>query len=255
MPDPLFDPWCSNDESGTNGKKLLVLRGQASEQPKAIEILQALVPQHYCKPETVRKWLAKWGYGETLAVVKKKLPKGKKYRSGDLGEILATEYVSRKLDFTVPIFRLRWRDHRELPMRGDDLVAIQFDAKGTIHFLKGEAKSRQRLSADVVQEASEALQSHDGRPGPHTLNYLVDRLYDIGQDSLADAIEEYLSRKRMPRKRITHFMFTLSGNDPKSHLAGYLNGYTGDVQQVAVGLRVTDHGFFIATVFDGVNLA
>jgi len=255
MADLLFDSWCSNEEFGDKSKRLRVLSGKSSTQAKAIEILQAAVPTHYCKPQTVRKWLGKWGYHETLAVVKEKMPSQKKARSGDIGEILATEYVNRKLEFKVPIFRLRWRDHRELPLRGDDLLAIQFDSEGRVHFLKGEAKSRKSLSGAVVQEASEALQCHDGRPGPHTLNFVVERLYDIGEDDLADAIEDYLSGKRIPRKRVTHFMFTLCGNDPKPHLEKYLSAYTGNIHQVVVGLRVNDHGLFIATVFDGVKLA
>src|ERR1035437_2921780 len=62
---------------------------------------------------------------------------------------------------------------RHLALRGDDLFAIKFDDLGRIHFLKGETKSRNSLSASVLKEASDALQSHDGRPGPHTINYVV----------------------------------------------------------------------------------
>ena len=198
--------------------------------------------------------MKKWGYTQTLTVVKKDLPMEKKARSGDIGEILATEYVNRKLDFKVPIFRLRWRDHRELALRGDDLLAIQFDAQGRIHFMKGEAKSRQSLSAAVVKEASEALQAHDGRPGPHTINYVVKRLYELGEDELAEKIEDYLSRKIIPRKRVTHLMFALCGNDPKPHLENYLSSYTGTIQQVIVGLRVSDHESFVRTIFEGACL-
>ncbi len=255
MADHLFDPWCSGEEVVKAAKTLRVLRGKTSAQAKAIEIIQGVVPTHYCKPEIVRKWLKKWGYKQTLAVVKKDLPMGKKARSGDIGEILATEYVNRKLDFNVPIFRLRWRDHRELALRGDDLLAIQFDAQGRIHFMKGEAKSRQSLSAAVVEEASEALHAHDGRPGPHTINYVVKRLYELGEDELAEKIEDYLSRKTIPRKRVTHLLFALCGNDPKPHLESYLISYTGPIQQVIVGLRVNDHGSFVKTIFDGVQLA
>lgn len=255
MPDPLFDPWCLDEEFTGEAKTLRLLKGKPESQAKAVAILQAVVPTHYCPPKVAKKWLNKWGYKKTLAAVKKDMPSEKKARSGDLGEILATEYVNRKLDFKVPIFRLRWRDHRELALRGDDLFAIRFDLQGRIHFLKGEAKSRQSLASDVVEEACSALQAHDGRPGPHTVNYVVKRLYDLDQDHLAESIENYLSRKTIPQKRVTHLVFALCGNDPRTYLEKHLNAYSGNIQQLFVGLRISDHGAFVKTVFDGVALA
>jgi hypothetical protein len=150
---------------------------------------------------------------------------------------------------------LRWRDHRELALRGDDMFGVRIDESRRVYFLKGEAKSRQRISADVVQEASDALQANDGRPGPHTVNFVVKRLAELGQDDLYNALEDYLARRTIPRKRVSHLMFVLAGNDPKQYLTAYLNAYSGAVPQIVVGLRVKDHGAFVKTVFDGVSLA
>ena len=120
--------------------------------------------------------------------------------------------------------------------------------------MKGEAKSRQTLSAAVLEEATEALQTHDGRPGPHTINYVVKRLYELGEDELAEKIEDYLSRKTIPRKRVTHLMFALCGNDPKPHMESHLSGYSGTVKQIFIGLRVNDHALFVKAIFEGVQL-
>jgi hypothetical protein len=253
--DPLFDTWCSNEESIEKGKTLRLLSGRDAAQAKAVETIQKLIPKHYCDPSLVKKWLKKWGYKRSLTVIKNNLPESKKARSGDIGEILATEYINRKLDFTVPIFRLRWRDHRELALRGDDLFAVRVDENGRVHFLKGEAKSRQEISTDVVNEAADALRTHDGRPGPHTLNFVVKRLAELGEDELYTALEDYLTRRTIPRKRITHLIFVLAGNDPKPYLSGYLDEYSGAVPQIVIGVRVKNHGVFVKTVFDGVSLA
>jgi hypothetical protein len=110
MADNLFDPWCSNQEFSESTKLLRLMESNDGKQANAAAILRSIVPTHYCKPAVIKKWLEKWGYAKTLGVVRKDLPESKKARSGDLGEILATEYANRKLDFTVPIFRLRWRD-------------------------------------------------------------------------------------------------------------------------------------------------
>ncbi len=50
-------------------------------------------------------------------------------------------------------------------------------------------------------------------------------------------------------------MFALCGNDPKPYLEKTLSGYKGAIQQIFVGLRVTDHADFVKIVFDGVQLA
>ena len=255
MPDPLFDPWCADEATSDKGNSLHFLEEKVDAQAKAVKILQELVPKHYWDPDVVQKWLHKWGYSKALNVVKKDLPEGKISRSGDIGEILATEYVNRKLGFEVPIFRLRWRDHRELALRGDDLFAVRLDDQGRVHFLKGEAKSRQSLSLGVLNEAKDALQTHDGRPGPHTINYVVKRLSELGRDDLYEALEDYLTRRTIPRQRVTHLLFALCGNDPKPHLASYFSSYAGTIQHILVGFRVKNHGAFVKTVFDGVKLA
>lgn len=255
MADSLFDPWCSGQEVSEKTKALRLLESNSEKQAAVVTALQSLVPTHYCKPAVIKKWLNKWGYEKTLKAVKKDLPEEKKARSDDMGEILATEYVNRKLDFNVPVFKLRWRDHRELALRGDDIFAVRIDKKDRVHFLKGEAKSRAVLSADVVTEASAALGLHDGRPAPHTINYVVKRLYDLGDDDLAEAIEEHLSGKSIPRKRVTHLLFVFCGNNPTNHLKKHYESYDGSVQRIVVGLRVKEHGNFIKRVFDGVKLA
>ena len=79
--------------------------------------------------------------------------------SGDLGEIYATEWIDVYSGYRAPIKRLRWKDHRNMAMRGDDVIAIQQDVQTQrLRFLKTEAKSRASLTAKVLAEAR-------GRPG------------------------------------------------------------------------------------------
>ena len=82
-----------------------------------------------------------------ISTLQGNLPASKKGRSGDIGEILATEFVNRELDFKVPIFRLRWRDDREMALRGDDILAVRTDPSGLLFFLKGEVAKMHRNEA------------------------------------------------------------------------------------------------------------
>jgi hypothetical protein len=163
--------------------------------------------------------------------------------------------VNRKLKFQVPIFKLRWRDDREMAMRGDDILAIHISEEGDVWFLKGEVKSRQNLSADAVEEAAEALKRHGGRPAPHTINFVADRLGQLNQDELYEALEDYLTPNAVPPKRVTHLVFVLSGNNPQTQLQSFVTSYNGTTELIVVGLRVKNHAEFIRSVFEGVKLA
>ena len=82
------------------------------------------------------------GYKKAAHVVKNRLPTGKAIRSGDLGEILATEYVDQETNSRVPIKRLRYKDDQQMAMRGDDVIAVRPGPKRMTQVLKVEAKSR-----------------------------------------------------------------------------------------------------------------
>jgi len=105
--------------------------------------------------------------------VRQKLPESKAIRSGDLGEILATEYIAESTPYEVPIKGLRWKDHRNMAMRGDDVIGIEQNPEnGRLKFLKSEAKSRAALAAGVVVDARTALEKDGGLPSPHALAFV-----------------------------------------------------------------------------------
>ena len=252
MSDPLFDSWCSVSEHTDGAKKLSILKEKKAGRATALQTIQTLVPQHYFPDGLLQDRLRRLGRTKTAQTVKAILPKTKKAMSGDLGEILATEYVNRKLEFLTPILRLRWKDGRELALRGDDILAIKQDSNGGLHFLKGEVKSRKQLSPSTVEQARTALESNHGRPTSYVVNFVVNRLYEAKEIKLAGALEEHLTSKLLPTRRLTHLLFTLSGNDATNTLMEQIAAYKGKVAQVVVGVVVDDHQDFIALVFDGV---
>jgi hypothetical protein len=122
--DELFQSWCTEEQRSARRKTLRLLQELPGTQQTAIELLRSIVPTHYYDPARIKAWLRKWGKEKCISTLQGNLPASKKGRSGDIGEILATEFVNRELDFKVPIFRLRWRDDRETALRGDDILAV-----------------------------------------------------------------------------------------------------------------------------------
>jgi hypothetical protein len=114
-----------------------------------------IMSTHYASEERIAALLERLGKNASAQCIREKLPQGPRIRSGDLGEILATEFIAEQSVYTVPIKRLRWKDHRNMAMRGDDVIAVRIPEEGPpLEFLKSETKSRAQLAAGVASQAS-----------------------------------------------------------------------------------------------------
>ena len=95
------------------------------------------------------------------------MPQTPKGRSGDLGEILATELVEEEIGLRVPVRRLRYKDGRNMAMRGDDFIGVGYDEAGEkLWLLKGEAKRNRALGKATVTSARKVLNRDSGRCTP-----------------------------------------------------------------------------------------
>lgn len=244
--------WCGETVTKVKTHSLVYLEADATALASTgVAAVASVVPSHYAAPERVADILRRLGKPAVADYVQTKLPQGAKSRSGDLGEILATSYVSEFTGYSV-VFKLRWSDHREMAMRGDDLLGVRLDTGVTVKFLKGEVKSRAALSKKTVDEARTALASNNGRPTPHALAFVADRLFETGETALAEVIDGFQLKARIDIKQLSHLMFMFTGNNPSKLLTANLNAYSGKIPQHAVGLRVSTHQAFIKQVFDKV---
>jgi hypothetical protein len=106
------------------------------------------------------------------------LPKSKKARSGELAEILASELVEEKLGFEVPVRRLRYKDGREMALRGDDFIGVKYSDNDALRLLKGKSKSRNMLAETTITQARRSLNRDNGRCTPSSLLFVADRLLE-----------------------------------------------------------------------------
>jgi hypothetical protein len=219
----------------------------------ARDSVAAIVPTHYAAEEHIARILDRLGKTQAAQFIREKLPESKAIRSGDLGEILATEYIAANTSYAVPIKRLRWKDHRNMAMRGDDVIGIEQDSGNDhLYFLKSEAKSRVTLSAAVLVEARASLDKDDGLPSPHALSFVSERLLQAGEIALADAIDTAQLKEGITSEDVEHLLFTFSGNDPSAFLQDTLEVYCGPVSQYGVGLRINGHAQFVHDVYEKV---
>lgn len=162
-----FSKWLQCDQSAVGRHSLRVLTERDGSRASISDNLCELVRGHYVDPKLTAKRIASRGAPKTAALLREHVPTRKKARSGDLGEVLATELAEQQLQYHVPIRRLQWKDGREMALRGDDIIGVARNNKDKLLLLKGESKSRATLSTAVLDEAGGALDSDRGRPTRH----------------------------------------------------------------------------------------
>lgn len=251
LPQEFFRSWLNFTETTTRRNKKVLIRELPNARAQVFDRILEVVRSHYLDQQVLADRLAELGVRKTARLIREQYPETKKARSGDLGEILAIEYAIRQMGYRVPILRLRWKDGRNMALRGDDVVGLAVRS-GRVQFLKGESKSRQTISQAVIDEAANALVRNDGRPSRHAMLFVANRLRETGDPQTALIFEKALL-EGINRTAVEHCLFTFSGNDPDPYLSAHLANYSGAMGLNVVGLKIDDHGEFIRTVYERCN--
>lgn len=255
-PPHVLKRWLSTNSSSVGKHPLHLMTEQAGVRTSVLDDVRAVVRTHYVSPEIAAQRVADLGAPATAKILRELLPKTKAARSGDFGEVLATEVAEQTLGFTVPVRRLRWKDGRNMALRGDDIVGVRVDPNGTlVGLLKGESKSYARLTDGVIEKAAEALDRDRGRPGRHAVLFIATRLRETRKDAdaaLAAQLEAAVVAG-FSGSTVEQFLFALTGIDPSTLLSTHLTGASKKKRpRHAVGVQIADHADFIRLLFGGL---
>ncbi len=242
MSNDLFSKWL---KLSTQDQNVAVWTEHPSARASGLASVRKLLGDHFVGEAVI---MQAGGYAKAAAVIANSLPSDKRTRSGDLGELLATEYIDAQTEFKVPIRKLRWKSDRQMPMHGNDVIAID-PTQTPVRVLKGECKSRGALGTAVVKEAAEGLDKHGGRPNPSTLAFITKRLYEDKRDAEADLYRDLQAKGAITPKQVTHLIFGLCGNDPEVHLKAAPKPKRAGIRRKTAAIVIADHGGFIKKVF------
>ena len=250
---PLFDDWCDCDHQEDGRKHLRRLTERANGRAAIVDRLPDLLRSHYDDMARIADDIRELGFPGASALLAERLPRSSRARSGELGEIFATEIVEEQLGFSVPVRRLRYKDGREMALRGDDFIGVRVDAAGELFLLKGEAKSRANLAGATISEARAALSRDNGRPTATSLLFIADRLMEHEDDgaALGRSIRNEVANRGVPATRIDHALFTMSGNAAPQALLDDLRAAGPERTHTVVHLRIADHQEFIRLSYEG----
>lgn len=249
-----FSNWCQSNNTRGQNHFISVLTSQAAQLQAAILESADIVPNHYASEESLARAFSRLGRPAAARLIEEKLPTSLKIRSGDLGEIYATEWIDTLSGgYRAVIKRLRWKDHRNMAMRGEDVIGIYQDPQTQrLNFLKTEAKSRSALTSQVLNEARAGLDNNHGLPSAHALTFISARLMELGNNHLADAIDDAVLIHGISVQNVRHLLFVFSGNAPLNLLTSSFQAYSGTIYQMSVGLHVANHSTFINSVYNQV---
>lgn len=245
MPSDLFKKWLQTSASKTYAA-VRIYTERTGARTAGLKELKKLLADHFVGESTI---MQAGGYSKSAAIIANSLPTNKRTRSGDLGELLATEYLNSETPFVVPMKKLRWKSDRETAMHGNDVIGVDIKKK-PVRVVKGECKSRANFTKATVDEAAGSLDLHTGRPNPSTLAFITKRLYEEKRDAEAKVFQDLQSGGTLAAKNVDHMVFALAGNDPSKELANCPKSKHG-IKRQGAAIVVNDHGAFIAEVYKG----
>lgn len=243
MASKLFKDWL--EPAASTSKDVPVYKERTKGRAVGLTELGKLVAEHFVGEKVVLKM---GGYKKAAKTILNSLPTSKRTQSGDLGELIATEYVDTQTAFRVPLRKLRWKSDRQMPMHGNDVIAAETTG-GKVRVLKGESKSAATVSAATVKGAAQGLDRHEGRPNPSTLAFIVKRLYDEDRDAEAKVYENLQADGAIVTKDVQHLIFTLAGNDPSALLKAAPKPKKAGIKRLVAAVVISDHRAFVEAVY------
>jgi Cap4 SAVED domain len=250
----IYKKWCDATKGKEKRKRFWTYVEKDGGRDEIRDELAETMRSHYDRLDRIADDVARLGFEVAAEILRTQLPQTAKGRSGDLGEILATELVEEEIGLRVPVRRLRYKDGRNMAMRGDDFIGAGYNNDGAdLWLLKGEAKSNKVLGKATVVSARKVLNRDSGRCTPDSLAFVANRLLESDDDDdvkLGRDIRDEVGLKALQAERIDHMLFTVSGNGPHASLKEDFTTTGTNRDQYVVNIHVEDHQEFIKEMYE-----
>ncbi|MCS6205566.1 DUF1837 domain-containing protein [Shewanella baltica] len=204
-----FDWFKCEDTPITANKKHRKLTNKGINSDTLVEHLSKWIIKHHAtkarmiRLERKKKILDKHGFSQ---YIEGKVPfpiKSEKTQKGNLGEIILAEYLTETSGLEMLVYKLRYNPNVEQSMKGDDLLLFE---KQNIQnrVIMGEAKFRATKSKKALDDIVESLSNKNL---PISLTFVSDRLEEMGDENLADEIDDLITNLHAQKTPITYVGF------------------------------------------------
>jgi hypothetical protein len=84
------------------------------------------IRESYLSPERMQEILEENGLARLVAQVRRKFPRKQETKIGEFGEIVSRVILEDIFRLQVPVIKIRYKTHRDIPVHGMDIVAFWF---------------------------------------------------------------------------------------------------------------------------------
>ena len=243
-----FEPYDS-DKNYTKFQYIPIKEKDEARKYVKLALTQAIL-DHHISSQAVEGALERLGFAEAAKYLCGRLPREEKTRKGNFGEVIACEHLSQRYGYKLPVFKLRFMDNPDMPMRGEDIVAFEITEDNKITAICiGEAKTLERYNHNQVKKAHNRLVT-TYHPYPISLFLISNILHERGDHDLAEQIDiilETLTLRSFPRH---NWIFIITGNRPRNAFRPIEEMGTVVENLRTVNLHLPKLSSFIDEIFD-----
>lgn len=218
-PNPIGIHTSASDEKTLDDTPHRILKNVSIQSPEFLSTIREWLIKHHVSPANIerdrkrREALERHGFTDTT----ERFPTNPKTQKGNWGEIFLAEYLDNSGNGQFPIYRLRYNPNIDQSMKGDDVIAFDLNSN-PITIIVGEAKFRATSAKQAVEQIVSALTQSQTGGLPTSLSFIVDRLFEEGEETLAQAIDNCHLLFAQKQLQINHVGFLVSDENTAAHI-------------------------------------
>jgi len=254
-PNPFGVHLSAVDEQTDHGVPHRVLGERVAQSVGFTTVMRDWLITHHASPEMQerdrrrREAMTRLGFGtppNQLGL----FPTNPNTQKGNWAEILLAEYLGHSCNARVPVYRLHCNPNVDQSMKGDDVLAFDLDSQ-PVRILVGEAKFRSTPTRKAVEDIVEALTKSHRVGIPVSLQFVVNRLFALGQAELGAKVDECSLLFALGQLRLDYLGLLVSDANAPVHVR---RNATPTMRRLAVlSLGLDDPEGIVSTCYQGLE--
>lgn len=251
----LFSEWLSYEDLPSSENKIHRKLGEIEGMRQyAIEQVADWIIKHHIPDTTINRLkrkremiIKKYGLDEYLNQ-QQMLPVADKTMRGNGAEIIFAEYLQASTPLQILLYKLRYNPNVSQSIKGDDVLLFN---KENLHerVLLGESKFRKIPNKAVIEEITDEFGKK--LKLPLSILFVANRLSELGEEEMADELEELNIDVKRGKVPVTNIGFLLSNHNTAANVERHLFSENPDFIFLSLGLEQPDE--FISQCFALAN--
>lgn len=240
----LFAEWLSHDDLPCTDNKIHRKLSEIENMREyAIEQISDWIIKHHVSDSTIKRLkrkretiIKKYGLDKYLSS-QQLLPVAEKTMRGNGAEIVLGEYLQASSNFEILLYKLRYNPNVSQSIKGDDVLLFN---KEDLHekILLGESKFRKTPNKAAVEEITDEFGKK--LKLPLSILFVANRLSELGDEELADRLEELNMDVKLGKVPVINVGFLLSNHNTSTHVENNLYSENKNFIFLSLGIRQPD---------------